>query len=370
MKKKLIACILCAAMAGSFTCAVSAYDAKVVTEAELPAAPEFEANEASTYWTTVEYTIEDLGEDMVCTVCADGEFKQFEIKCNFFGDDQDWIGEYDAEAKTVKTTSDKTGFMEGDAPKIIEKALEQNLWIGAGDAAAAPAADAAAPAAGVTEADLPAAPEFEAKADYYQWTTVEYTIEDLGEDMVCTVSADEELKKFDILCNFFGDDQDWEGEYDAAAKTVKTTADKTGFMEGDAPKIIEKAIEQNLWVIPSAAAAADAAAPAADGAAADASALPAAPEFEPNKDYAQYTTVEYTIEDLGEDMICTVSADADLKKFDILCNFFGDDQDWAGEYDAAAKTVTTTSDKTGFMEGDAPKIIEKAIEQNIWVPIA
>jgi hypothetical protein len=69
-------------------------------------------------------------------------------------------------------------------------------------------------------------------------------------------------------------------------------------------------------------------------------------------------------------MICTVSADADLKKFDIQCNFFGDDQDWAGEYDAAAKTVTTTSDKTGFMEGDAPKIIEKAIEQNIWVPIA
>ena len=111
-------------------------------------------------------------------------------------------------------------------------------------------------------------------------------------------------------------------------------------------------------------------APAADGAAADASALPAAPEFEPNKDYAQYTTVEYTIEDLGEDMICTVSADADLKKFDIQCNFFGDDQDWAGEYDAAAKTVTTTSDKTGFMEGDAPKIIEKALEQNIWVPVA
>ena len=118
------------------------------------------------------------------------------------------------------------------------------------------------------------------------------------------------------------------------------------------------------------AAAEEAPAEAAEGAAADASALPAAPEFDPVAGYAQYTTVEYTIEDLGEDMICTVCADEEFKKFEILCNFFGDDQDWAGEYDAAAKSVTTTSDKTGFMEGDAPKIIEKALEQNSWVPAA
>ena len=95
--------------------------------------------------------------------------------------------------------------------------------------------------------------------------------------------------------------------------------------------------------------------------------LPAEPEFDPVEGYDVFTTVEYTIEDLGEDMVCTVCKKADGSEYDIQCNFFGDDQEWSGTY--ADGAVETISDKTGFMEGDAPKIIDIAEEQNIWLPI-
>ena len=95
--------------------------------------------------------------------------------------------------------------------------------------------------------------------------------------------------------------------------------------------------------------------------------LPAKPEFEPNKDYDKYTVVEYTIEDIQADLVCTVSAKEDNSEFYLECNFYGDDQMVKATYDG--KEFKVEEDKTGFMGGDTPAILEKAIEQNIWVAI-
>ena len=215
-----------------------------------------------------------------------------------------------------------------------------------------------AAAAGVTEADLPTEPQFDPNEDYDMWTVVEYTIEDIQADLVCTVSAKEDLSEFYLECNFYGDDQMTRTTYDG--KEYKVEEDKTGFMGGDTPAILDKAQEQNLWVYFDAPAADDAdAAPAGE--------LPTEPQFDPNPDYDVYTVVEYTIEDIQADLVCTVSAKEDMSEFYLECNFYGDDQMTRTTYDG--KEYKIEEDKTGFMGGDTPAILDKAQEQDIWLPI-
>ena len=96
--------------------------------------------------------------------------------------------------------------------------------------------------------------------------------------------------------------------------------------------------------------------------------LPAEPEFDPNADYDVYTVVEYTIEDIQADLVCTVSANTDFTEFYLECNFYGDDQMTHSTYDGSEFTVL--EDATGFMGGDTPAILSLALEQGIWVPIA
>ena len=211
-----------------------------------------------------------------------------------------------------------------------------------------------------TEADLPTEPEFDPNPDYDMWTVVEYTIEDIQADLVCTVSAKADLSEFYLECNFYGDDQMTltvveNGEY-------VNKADKTGFMAGDTPAILDIAKEQDLWI------------PMNGGDEAEGEKkytvedLPTEPEFDPNEDYYKYTVVEYTIEDIQADLVCTISTNEAMDEFYLECNFYGDDQ----------MTLTTVEngeyvnkeDKTGFMAKDTPAILDIALEQDIWVPIA
>ena len=345
MKKKVLALVLAAAMASSMATSVSVFaeaatETTAATAADLPAEPQFEPNKDHT---------------------------EFYLECNFYGDDQMTKTTYDGKEYTVE--EDKTGFMKGDTPAILDKALEQNIWVPIGDAAASDdaKADDKKEIKGVTEDQLPAEPMFEANKDYDKWTVVEYTIEDIQADLVCTVSAKEDNSEFYLECNFYGDDQMTKTTYDGKEYTVEE--DKTGFMKGDTPAILDKAIEQDLWVyFDNGADDADAAdAEAIDGAAATAADLPAEAQFEPNKDYDEYTVVEYTIEDIQADLVCTVSTNKDHTEFYLECNFYGDDQMTKTTYDG--KEYTVEEDKTGFMKGDTPAILDKAIEQNIWVTI-
>ena len=95
-------------------------------------------------------------------------------------------------------------------------------------------------------------------------------------------------------------------------------------------------------------------------------------EFDPNPEYDEYTVVEYTIEDIQADLVCTVSAKADFSEFYQECNFYGDDQmtrtTWNGE-NWEEGSFEIAEDKTGFMKGDTPAVLQAAIEQNLWVKI-
>ena len=74
----------------------------------------------------------------------------------------------------------------------------------------------------------------------------------------------------------------------------------------------------------------------------------------------KYTVVEYTIEDIQADLVCTVSAKEDNSEFYLECNFYGDDQMTKTTYDG--KEFKIEEDKTGFMATDTPAILEKALE--------
>ena len=211
-----------------------------------------------------------------------------------------------------------------------------------------------------TEADL-AEPEFDPNEDYDMWTVVEFSIESIGvEDMPVTVSAKEDLSEFYLECNFYGDDQMTRTTYDG--ENFEVLEDKTGFMKGDTPTVLEMAIEQDLWVKLG----------GAEGATEED--LPAEPEFDPNEDYAFYTVVEFSIESIGvEDMPVTVSANEDFTEFYLECNFYGDDQMTRTSYDkdaAEGEQFEVLEDKTGFMKGDTPTVLQMALDQDIWVPIA
>ena len=92
------------------------------------------------------------------------------------------------------------------------------------------------------------------------------------------------------------------------------------------------------------------------------------PEFDPNEDYDKWTVVEYTIEDIQADLVCTVSAKADNSEFYLECNFYGDDQMTRTTFDG--ENYEVLEDLTGFMKGDTPAVLDIAREQWIWVPIA
>jgi hypothetical protein len=250
----------------------------------------------------------------------------------------------DEEAKEEKADETKA---EDDKKAEEEEKVEET-----------PAADAEAPAADAVK--LPVEPEFEPNRDGYdKYTAFDYEIEDIGAEMVVTLSATEDESKIDIQCNFYGDDQHVVAEKDGDG--WKILEDKTGFMETDTPLMIAKAQEQNIW-LPT-----DETKAAAAGDAAAATELPVEPEFEPNAEYDKYTAIDYEIEDIGAEMVVTISAMEDESKVDIQCNFYGDDQHVVAEKDGEGWKIL--EDKTGFMETDTPLMMEKAQEQNIWLPI-
>ena len=54
---------------------------------------------------------------------------------------------------------------------------------------------------------------------------MEYTIEDIQADLVCTVSAKEDNSEFYLECNFYGDDQMVKATYDGKEFKVEEVQD-------------------------------------------------------------------------------------------------------------------------------------------------
>lgn len=89
--------------------------------------------------------------------------------------------------------------------------------------------------------------EFEPNAEYAKYTLIEYTIEAIDATFVATVSANEDLTKFEAHCAFYGDEQLCVVEYDGSEFTI--VEDKTGFLQGDVPGIITACLEQDKWAV-------------------------------------------------------------------------------------------------------------------------
>ena len=264
----------------------------------------------------------------------------------------------DAEGRASRLQSQVAGmFTQADVDQKVAEAVEAAK---AEFQAAMPVAETAQEPA-IDHSALPFAPVFAPNEAYDEFTTVAYTIEDIGAELACTVSRKADGSEYYVECNFYGDDQMTRTSYDGNEFVI--LEDKTGFMGGNTPDILKKAMDQNIW-LPIHGATPAAAEPAAD----PASALPFAPVFAPNEAYDEYTTVPYTIEDIGAELECTVSRKADGSEYYLECNFYGDDQMTRTTYDGSEFTIL--EDKTGFMGGNTPDILKKAIEQNIWLPIA
>lgn len=231
MKKSLAAILVTAAAAA--TISFSSMAAFVVE-------PDFEPNADYDKYTVLEYTIEALNTDIVATISAKEDDSEFEIHCEFYGDEQIYVGTWDGTA--VTDVSDKTGFMKGDAPDIWAAALEADNWEPVGGAAEAEGETEMTAAEAV---DFGVEPDFEPNADYDKYTVLEYTIEALNTDIVATISAKEDDSEFEIHCEFYGDEQIYVGTWDGTA--VTDVSDKTGFMKGDAPDIWAAALENDLW---------------------------------------------------------------------------------------------------------------------------
>ena len=125
--KKLFAVLLTLVLALSF--AAIAEEINYVAQEDLAAIDdiEFDPNEEYDMWTIVEYTIEDIQADLVCTVSAKADFSEFYQECNFYGDDQMTRTTYDG--TNYEVLEDKTGFMAGDTPAILDIAMAQNQWV-------------------------------------------------------------------------------------------------------------------------------------------------------------------------------------------------------------------------------------------------
>jgi hypothetical protein len=90
-------------------------------------------------------------------------------------------------------------------------------------------------------------------------------------------------------------------------------------------------------------------------------------EYEPNSSYDKYTVFEYTIESAGATFPVTLSASNAEDKFEIHCNFYGDEQLVTVEKNGSEFEVK--DDKTGFMKTDAPSICQMGIDNANWAVI-
>lgn len=144
MKKKVFALLLAVGMIASMTVGCGGTEEGSATqdttaestdeaEDEAPAEAvefdvegEYDPNPDYDKYTLFEYTIEDAGATFVVTLSAKEDESQFEIHCNFYGDEQLVVVEH--EGDEFKVVEDKTGFMETDSPMICQTGMDQNKW--------------------------------------------------------------------------------------------------------------------------------------------------------------------------------------------------------------------------------------------------
>lgn len=362
MKKRVVAVLLAVSVVSGMSVGttVSAAEQKTAEAAdtELP----YQPKEGFFKYQRVAFEIESMGQTLDIVVSANEEETEFNLQMFFFGGDADIDVSVDGDKYTV--TNDG-GFFQNEGPMVVKQALEQGEWIEIG------AEETIAAETGDTEdskeekVDFGVEPEFEPNKAYDKYTVLAYTIEAIDTDLVVTISAKEDDSEFEILCNFYGDDQKAVATYDG--KEFKVTEDKTGFMAGDAPAILEKALENDKWAKIGAedekeeetddkAAGDDKTAEAAD------TELP----YPPKEGFFKYQRIDFEIESMGQTLDIVVSANEEETEFNLQMFFFGGDADVNVSVDGDKYTVTNDG---GFFQNEGPMVVQKALEEGNWTEI-
>jgi hypothetical protein len=87
-------------------------------------------------------------------------------------------------------------------------------------------------------------------------------------------------------------------------------------------------------------------------------------EYDPNTSYDKYTVIDYYIEDADATVRATVSAKADDSEYYLEYSFYGDDQLVICDHDG-----NVSEDKTGFMAGTTPDMIQYIQANAVWSAI-
>ena len=320
-------------------CSVSFSTAEsLVPASKLPVEPVFEPSKEYAEYTVVEYRIPGIDAVVNCTVNRKGDGSEYYVQCDLYGDNSESRSVLQNDEFVIKVSS--SGLMEHITPDVLKMATDQNIWVkteGTHD-----------------DSILPFAPVFTPINGYDEYTTVAYTVDGIDQELLCTISRKADGSEYYLECSLYGDNLRSCTKCSGEVFNIMETS--SGLLGIITPSILRKAIDQNIWL------------PMIETTTViDASLLLFPPVFSPNNDYDEYTTVPYTIEDIGAELQCTVSRKADGSEYYLECNFYGDDQMTRTSYDGNEFTIL--EDKTGFMGGNTPDILKLAIEQNIWLPI-
>ena len=92
---------------------------------------------------------------------------------------------------------------------------------------------------------LSALPAYGANPEYALWTTVPYLVKDAAKQFTATISANEDLTRFEIQCMFY---EDQLAVMEKNGEEIRVTEDRTGFMHAFGAELVGYALEQNVWL--------------------------------------------------------------------------------------------------------------------------
>ena len=203
----------------------------------------------------------------------------------------------------------------------------------------------------VPASKLPVEPVFEPSKEYAEYTVVEYRIPGIDAVVNCTVNRKGDGSEYFVQCDLYGDNSESRSVFQDDKYVI--TESSSGLMEFITPDVLHKAIDQNIWL--------------KIGGTHDISILPFYPAFMPLDDYDEFTTIAYTVDGIDQELLCTVSRKIDGAEYYLECNLLGDNL--MSRANCSSEGFSILESNSGILGIITSRILEKAIEQDIWLPI-
>lgn len=261
-----------------------------------------------------EYTFKDMGQTVPIMASADNDVTKINLQFDFFEDKQDVTVELIDGVWTV--IADKSGFLGTDGLNIAALAVKLNQW----------------------QNPLP----FDLAPGYDLYAVIDYYFADMDQTVRVLACADQGKANMNLQFDFFEATQDVTLALQDGAWVV--TADKSGFMGTDDPKIADQVMSKGVWQTVS---------------------RPLESPYEPAVGYELYTIFEYYFADMDQTVVVLASANTVQTRMNLQFDFFEDKQDVSLELVNGEWTVT--EDASGFMGNDARVMAANAVALDAWI---